>query len=72
MDARIKEEQSLDSRIPLNPKSVSEVSLTSVQNVGPVLDAIHLADARGQVSSRLSLRTPRKYCSDKKGKRRRE
>ena len=71
-DARIKEEQSLDSRIPLNPKSVSEVSLTSVQNVGPVLDAIHLADARGQVSSRLSLRTPRKYGNGKKGKRRRE
>ena len=71
-DARVKEEPSLDLQIPVNPRSVSEVSLTSVQNVGPVLDAIHLADARNQVSSRLSLRTPRKYGNDKKGHKKRE
>ena len=49
------------TQVQVNPKHASEVDLKAVQNVGPLLDALHLADARNSVSARLSMRTPRRY-----------
>ena len=56
----------LDSRLDrqqlrVYPELADQVELNSVQNVGPLLDALHLADARNLVSSRLAVKTPKRY-----------
>ena len=55
----------------VDPRFVSQVDLNSVQNVGPLLDALHLDYARNRVSSRLATSTPKKYGEGQRKKERR-